>query len=52
MWDLQRNGGSVEGTTERILGGGGLEVVSLLSTMGIWGRWAFSTCLLIICVDM
>lgn len=29
MWDLQRNGGSVAATTERILGGRGLEVVSL-----------------------
>lgn len=28
MWDLQRNGGSVAATTERILGGRGLEVVS------------------------
>ncbi|MCJ1426685.1 hypothetical protein MMC29_004588 [Sticta canariensis] len=26
MWDLQRNGGSVAATTERILGGRGLEV--------------------------
>src|SRR6266498_1452842 len=30
MWDLQRNGGSVASTTERILGGGGLDVVSSL----------------------
>jgi len=29
VWDLQRNGGSVQATTERLLGGGGLEVVSL-----------------------
>lgn len=29
MWDLQRNGGSVAATTERILTGRGLEVVSL-----------------------
>lgn len=29
MWDLQRNGGSVQATTERILGGRGLEVVGL-----------------------
>lgn len=28
MWDLQRNGGSVAATTERILAGRGLEVVS------------------------
>lgn len=30
MWDLQRNGGNVQATTERILGGGRLETVSLL----------------------
>lgn len=30
-WDLQRNGGSVPATTERILSGRGLEVVSTLS---------------------
>jgi coupling of ubiquitin conjugation to ER degradation protein 1 len=29
MWDLQRNGGNVVATTERILSGRGLEVVSL-----------------------
>ena len=29
MWDLQRNGGSVAATTERILGGGGLSPVWL-----------------------
>jgi coupling of ubiquitin conjugation to ER degradation protein 1 len=28
MWDLQRNGGNVVATTERILSGRGLEVVS------------------------
>lgn len=28
MWDLQRNGGNVTATTERILSGRGLEVVS------------------------
>lgn len=28
MWDLQGNGGSVVATTERILGGRGLDVVS------------------------
>ena len=27
MWDLQRNGGSVAATSERILGGGGLDFV-------------------------
>jgi coupling of ubiquitin conjugation to ER degradation protein 1 len=31
MWDLQRNGGNVVATTERILSGRGLEVVSLES---------------------
>lgn len=30
MWDLQRNGGSVAATTERILTGRGLETVSIL----------------------
>jgi hypothetical protein len=29
MWDLQRNGGNVQATTERILGGAALEVVRL-----------------------
>ena len=29
MWDLQRNGGNVAATTERILSGRGLETVSL-----------------------
>lgn len=29
MWDLQRNGGSVPATTERVLGGGGLDRVCL-----------------------
>lgn len=28
IWDLQRNGGSVAATTERVLAGRGLEVVS------------------------
>lgn len=32
MWDLQRNGGNVAATTERILTGRGLETVSLLSS--------------------
>jgi coupling of ubiquitin conjugation to ER degradation protein 1 len=31
MWDLQRNGGNVVATTERILSGRGLEVVSLVT---------------------
>ena len=30
MWDLQRTGGSVAATTERILGRGGLDTVSLV----------------------
>lgn len=30
MWDLQRNGGNVVATTERILSGRGLEVVSFI----------------------
>lgn len=30
MWDLQRNGGSVAATTERILTGRGLEPVSVV----------------------
>ena len=29
MWDLQRNGGSVAATTERVLGGRGLDAVRL-----------------------
>jgi len=29
MWDLQRNGGNVQATTERILNGRTLEVVRL-----------------------
>lgn len=33
MWDLQRNGGNVAATTERILGGRGLEEVSTTSTV-------------------
>lgn len=30
MWDLQRNGGNVPATTERILSGRGLESVCVL----------------------
>jgi coupling of ubiquitin conjugation to ER degradation protein 1 len=37
MWDLQRNGGSVASTTERILGGGGLDVVSSFLLSGFDG---------------
>ena len=33
MWDLQRNGGNVVATTERILSGRGLEVVSCLGSV-------------------
>jgi len=40
MWDLQRNGGNVVATTERILSGRGLEVVScclnLLRCFACW----------------
>lgn len=41
-WDLQRNGGSVQATTERLLVGGRLEVVSwalLVFTLGDLGQW-------------
>lgn len=34
MWDLQRNGGSVAATTERILTGRGLEMVRLVLCCG------------------
>jgi hypothetical protein len=34
MWDLQRNGGNVQMTTERILGGRGLETVSFPKPRG------------------
>lgn len=33
MWDLQRNGGSVAATTERILTGRGLETVSVVTCL-------------------
>jgi coupling of ubiquitin conjugation to ER degradation protein 1 len=33
MWDLQRNGGSVAATTERILAGRGLETVRVATLM-------------------
>jgi coupling of ubiquitin conjugation to ER degradation protein 1 len=36
MWDLQRNGGSVMATTERILHGRGLEPVSFSEKCGHW----------------
>jgi coupling of ubiquitin conjugation to ER degradation protein 1 len=36
MWDLQRNGGSVAATTERILGGGGLSPVCSHSSNPIY----------------
>lgn len=35
MWDLQRNGGNVVATTERILSGRGLEVVSFCNACGV-----------------
>jgi coupling of ubiquitin conjugation to ER degradation protein 1 len=40
MWDLQRNGGNVVATTERILSGRGLEVVSygVLRLLDLWIR--------------
>ncbi|PYI29346.1 hypothetical protein BP00DRAFT_427654 [Aspergillus indologenus CBS 114.80] len=34
MWDLQRNGGNMAATTERILTGRGLEAVSLAPKLG------------------
>jgi coupling of ubiquitin conjugation to ER degradation protein 1 len=37
MWDLQRNGGNVVATTERILSGRGLEVVSLAGFLSWFG---------------
>jgi len=47
MWDLQRNGGNVVATTERILSGRGLEVVScclnLLDCFACW-RSHFGFC--------
>ena len=49
IWDLQRNGGSVAATTERILTGRGLDVVSVsfclscailpVFTCHVYGRW-------------
>lgn len=35
MWDLQRNGGSVAATTERVLSGRGLDAVSLFAPAGV-----------------
>lgn len=35
MWDLQRNGGSVAATTERVLTGRGLETVSTTSQFSL-----------------
>lgn len=37
MWDLQRNGGSITATTERILSGIGLETVCLSYAYDCWG---------------
>lgn len=39
MWDLQRNGGSVAATTERVLAGRGLDRVGLLSPRVRSGAW-------------
>jgi coupling of ubiquitin conjugation to ER degradation protein 1 len=39
MWDLQRNGGNVVATTERILSGRGLEVVSLALSLCYLRYW-------------
>lgn len=36
MWDLQRNGGSVAATTERILTGRGLETVCVVAVMSLF----------------
>lgn len=41
MWDLQRNGGSVAATTERILTGRGLETVC--SVLFFWPCWDVPT---------
>jgi len=41
MWDLQRNGGSVQATTERVLSGRSLDAVSVEGTSRagcIWSR--------------
>ena len=37
MWDLQRNGGSVAATTERVLGVGRLETVRIF--FPVWFIW-------------
>lgn len=46
MWDLQRNGGNVVATTERILSGRGLEVVSPAGNSSVWAPdlpgWAWA----------
>jgi hypothetical protein len=39
MWDLQRNGGNVVATTERILSGRGLEVVSATGILCPGAAW-------------
>lgn len=39
QWDLQRNGGSPAATTERILSGRGLEVVSCPAFRLVYRRW-------------
>lgn len=43
MWDLQRNGGSVAATTERVLTGRGLETVRVTLMLSlIFPAWVFS----------
>jgi coupling of ubiquitin conjugation to ER degradation protein 1 len=44
MWDLQRNGGSVPATTERILTGRGLDTVSTSSLAAYGGGLIPLTC--------
>lgn len=49
MWDLQRNGGSVAATTERILTGRGLDTVCVLAVVFVLRRL---TCLGGCCRDL
>ena len=55
IWDLQRNGGSVAATTERILTGRGLEVVSV-SYLFVYlvlvsgQKWALSVFMYVTCL--
>lgn len=48
MWDLQRNGGNVVATTERILSGRGLEVVST-SIFSLYSEFSRYLCLHCLC---